>query len=162
MNNALHLGKKGTKLVHEFEGCHQKCNTGFRAYNDPIGVLTIGWGHTNHHGRKFKAGDIWTQTECDAEFASDMERFEAAVKKLVKVPLNQNQFDALVSFSYNCGEGNLKKSTLLRKVNAGDFKGAAAEFSKWNKAGGKVLRGLTRRREAEAKLFMTPVKETPP
>lgn len=159
MNDDLHLGKKGTKLVHEFEGCHKKVTGGFRAYKDPIGVLTIGWGHTNHHGRQFGPGDVWTQKECDAEFASDMRQFESDVKKLVKVPLNQNQFDALVSFAYNCGSGNLKKSTLLKKVNAEDFEGAAQEFKKWNKAGGKVLNGLTRRREAESKLFLTPVKE---
>ena len=82
-----------------------------------------------------------------------MEGFEAAVRRLVKVPLNANRFDALVSFTYNCGEGNLAKSTLLKKVNAGDHKGAAAEFHKWNKGGGKVLPGLTRRRASESLLY---------
>jgi hypothetical protein len=78
---------------------------------------------------------------------------DRAVERLVKVPLNQNQFDALVSFAYNCGEGNLGKSTLLRRLNAGDYKGAAAQFAAWNKGGGQVLKGLVRRRAAEAALF---------
>jgi lysozyme len=82
-----------------------------------------------------------------------MAKFEAAVRSHVKVDLAQWQFDALVSFAYNCGIGNLKSSTLLRKVNKGDFAGAAREFGKWNKAGGRVLTGLTRRRAAEATLF---------
>jgi hypothetical protein len=83
--------------------------------------------------------------------------FEKAVQRLVKVKLNQNQFDALVSFAYNCGEGNLAKSTLLKRVNAGDFEGAAQEFHKWNKGGGQVLRGLVRRRKAESDLFRSKV-----
>jgi GH24 family phage-related lysozyme (muramidase) len=82
-----------------------------------------------------------------------MAGFEAAVRRLVKVPLEPWQYDALVSFAYNCGEGNLGKSTLLKKVNANDFAGAAKEFAKWNKGGGKVLAGLTRRRASEALLF---------
>ena len=82
-----------------------------------------------------------------------MEGFEEAVRRLVKVPLTANQFDALVSFCYNCGEGNLAKSTLLKRVNAGDHDGAATEFHKWNKAGGKVLAGLTRRRASESLLY---------
>jgi GH24 family phage-related lysozyme (muramidase) len=82
-----------------------------------------------------------------------MEVFERAVRRLVKVPLNANRFDALVSFTYNVGEGNLAKSTLLKKVNAGDHAGAAKEFHKWNKAGGKVLPGLTRRRASESLLY---------
>jgi len=82
-----------------------------------------------------------------------MEVFERAVRKLVTVPLNSHQFDALVSFCYNCGEGNLSRSTLLKKVNAGDHVGAAKEFHKWNKGGGKVLPGLTRRRASESLLY---------
>jgi lysozyme len=80
-------------------------------------------------------------------------KFEAGVKRLVKVPLAQGQFDALVSFSFNVGLGALGSSTLLRKLNAGDYRGAAAEFPRWNKAGGKVYEGLTRRRAAERSLF---------
>ena len=154
MNDGLHLSEEGAKLVQAFEGCLKPVGRGrFKPYVCPAGVLTIGWGHTNHHGRKFKAGDVWTQAQCDAEFLSDMKGFEAAVKRLVRVELNQQQFDALTSFAYNCGEGNLGKSTLLRKVNRGDFPGAAREFAKWNRGGGRVLAGLTRRRACEALVF---------
>lgn len=84
-----------------------------------------------------------------------MERFEKGVSDLVKVPLNQNQFDALVSFAFNLGLGNLKSSTLLKKLNASDYIGASKEFERWNRAGGKVLNGLTRRRIAERDLFLS-------
>lgn len=144
----------GLNLIKHFEGCLKPAGAGkFKPYICPAGVLTIGWGHTNHHGRKFTSSDVWTQAECDAELVSDLRGFEAAVSRLVKVPVTQRQFDALVSFVYNCGEGNLTKSTLLRKVNAKDFAGAAQEFHKWNKGGGKVLPGLVRRRAAESLLF---------
>jgi lysozyme len=128
---------------------------GFQAYIDPVGVLTIGWGHTNDNGRKFGSGAIWSQAECDTEFTNDMSIFIKAVNDLVTVPINQDQFDALVSFAFNLGAGNLKQSTLLRKVNARDFAGAAQEFQRWNKGGGKVLPGLTRRRACEALLFQS-------
>jgi lysozyme len=152
---AKKLADKGAALVKAFESCMKAVPGGFQAYLDPVGVLTIGWGHTNHNGRKFKSGEIFTQAECDAEFLKDMAVFEKAVNDRVKVPLNQDQFDALVSFAFNVGAGNLAQSTLLRKLNAGDFVGAAQEFQRWNKAGGKVLRGLTRRRASEALLFQS-------
>jgi lysozyme len=117
-------------------------------------VPTIGWGHTNHLGRQFNMDAVWTQQECDAEFLSDMKVFEGHVHRLVTVPLTQLQFDALVSFAYNCGQGNLAKSTLLKKVNARDFAGAAQEFGKWVKAGGMTLKGLVRRRKYESRLFL--------
>ena len=147
------LSAKGAALIKHFESCKEPVPGGFKAYLDPVGILTIAWGHTNHHGRQFDANSIWTQAECDAEFLSDMARFEAAVHRLVNVPLNQDQFDALVSFSYNCGEGNFEGSTLRRKLNVGDFDGAANEFPRWNKAQGQVLPGLVRRRASEALLF---------
>ena len=155
MNDALTLSPAGLKLVQSFEGCEKavKGSRRFKAYVDPVGVLTIGWGHTNATGRRFTADTVWTQAECDAALREDMAKFESAVRGLVKVELEQCQFDALVSFAYNCGVGNLKSSTLLRKVNRRDFSGAAREFAKWNKAGGRVLKGLTRRRAAEATLF---------
>lgn len=155
MNDGLHLSSEGGALVRSFEGCLHPTPVGFRPYVCPAGVLTIGWGHTNDNGRKFTSRDLWTKGECDAEFRADMGRFEAAVRRRVKVELTQHEFDALVSFAYNCGEGNLAKSSLLRKVNAKDFDGAVGEFAKWNRGGGRVLAGLTRRRAAEAKLFAT-------
>lgn len=163
----MRTGKAGLNLIKEFEGCLREAEPGqFVPYICPAGVLTIGWGHTNHHGRQFDENTVWTQAQCDAALAEDLRGFEKAVERLVKVQLNQNQFDALVSFAYNCGEDNLGKSTLLKRVNAGDFDGAAQEFAKWNKGGGQVLRGLVRRRAAEAKLFSTRVSaprvEPPP
>lgn len=149
----LKLSAKGAALVKHFESCKEPTAGGFKAYPDPVGILTIGWGHTNHHGRSFDAASVWTQAECDAEFQSDMSRFEAAVHRLVNVQLNQDQFDALVSFTYNCGEGNFESSTLRKKLNSGDFAGAANEFPRWNKAQGQVLAGLVRRRASEALLF---------
>lgn len=153
MNENLHLSQAGAKLIQHFEGCLEKKGEHYHAYKCPAGVLTIGWGHTNHHGQKFDASSRWTMDDCNEAFMEDMEGFERAVHKAVTVPLEQWQFDALVSFTYNCGEGNLKKSTLLKKVNAKDFDGAADEFHKWNKANGKTLKGLTRRRAAESLLF---------
>jgi lysozyme len=154
MNDAMTVSAPGLKLIQSFEGCEKRQKGGrFKAYVDPVGVLTIGWGHTNATGRTFGADTVWTQAECDAALREDVAKFEAAVRAHVKVELAQCQFDALVSFAYNCGIGNLKASTLLRKVNRREFAGAAREFGKWNKAGGRVLPGLTRRRAAEATLF---------
>jgi len=147
MNEDRTLTDAGANLIKHFESCHCK------AYKCPAGVLTIGWGHTNAQGEQFKAGETWEQYECDAAFWDDMIAYERAVRKAVTIRLEPWHFDALVSFTYNVGEGNLRKSTLLKKVNAGDFKGAAAEFQKWNKSGGKVMAGLTRRRASEALLF---------
>jgi lysozyme len=153
MNEDRKLTKAGANLIQHFEGCLQPHEGKYKAYKCPANVLTIGHGHTNHHGRKFDAATRWTREECDQAFLEDMEGFERAVRRLVTVPLTAWQFDSLTSFCYNCGEGNLAKSTLLKKVNASDFAGAAKEFAKWNKGGGKVLPGLTRRRASEALLF---------
>lgn len=149
----MHISKDGLDLVRAFESCLEPVAGGFRAYRCPADKLTIGWGHTNDHGRSFNAGSVWTQAECDAELASDMEHFDAVVKRLINVPLEQYQFDALVSFAYNCGEGALEGSTLRRKINAKDLEGAANEFQKWNKSKGKVLKGLVRRRASESLKF---------
>ena len=149
MNDSFKLSPSGAVMIQHYEGCHKSVgNRKYAAYLDPVQVPTIGWGHTNHHGRKFKMGDVWTADECHAEFLSDMAIFEKDVKRLVTVRLDQEQFDALVSFTYNLGAGNLGKSTLLKKLNHKDYEGAAAEFPKWNKAGGKELPGLTRRRKS--------------
>jgi lysozyme len=153
MNDHLKLSPAGANLIKHFEGCLEKKGQHIHAYKCPAGVWTIGWGTTQENGHKINATTRWTMEECDEAFLADMETFEMAVRRLVKVPLEAYQFDALVSFTYNCGEGNLQKSTLLKKVNKGDFEGAALEFHKWNKGGGKVLAGLTRRRASEALLF---------
>jgi GH24 family phage-related lysozyme (muramidase) len=136
------------KLIQSFEGCK------LTAYPDPGSggdPWTIGWGST---GPNIKRGTVWTQEQADARFAEHVEEFAAKVRALIGAsPTKQHQFDALVSIAYNIGTGNLSGSTLLRKHKAGDYAGAAAEFAKWNKAAGKVMNGLTRRREAEAALY---------
>lgn len=142
------------RLITEFEGVK------LEAYADPAhgwAVPTIGIGHTSAAGppEVYKGMKITAQEAKDM-LIRDLRKYEAAVDKAVKVQLNPNQRGALVSFTYNLGEGNLNKSTLLKKVNAGDFLGASKEFSKWNRAGGKILAGLTRRREAERQLFLAP------
>jgi lysozyme len=155
MNEDRKLTEPGIKLIQHFEGCKEPHHGKVKAYKCPAGVTTIGWGHTNHHGRKFGISDIWTMDECNDELRKDMEIFEKDVRKLVKVPLTDYQFSALVSFDYNTGA--LHKSTLLKHVNNGDFADAALEFKKWNKAtvNGKkqVMKGLTRRRNSEAIMF---------
>lgn len=142
-------------LVQQFEGCAKKQKDGtFRAYPDPGtggAPWTIGWGST---GKDVKQGTVWTQQQCDDRLTADLTKFSAGVKTAIgTAATGQHQFDALVSFAYNVGLANLKSSTLLRKHKAGDHAGAAAEFAKWNKAAGKVLPGLKRRRAAETALY---------
>jgi lysozyme len=130
-------------------------DTRFEAYDDGVGVWTIGIGTTVYpNGVRVKKGDSCTLDQAKSYFAHDLKRFEASVNNLVKVPLSQNQFDALVSLVYNIGSGNFASSTLLKKLNAKDYAGAAEQFPRWNKAKGKVLNGLTRRRDAERALFL--------
>ncbi len=136
-------GAKGLSIIKQFEGLELK------AYLCPAGVLTIGYGHT---GSDVKPGMVITEAKADALLRLDLERFEGAVNKLAPAT-TQEQFDALVSFTFNLGESALAKSTLLKKHNAGDYAGAAAEFAKWINAGGRPLEGLKRRRAAEAQLY---------
>ena len=139
----------GKAFIKSFEGKR------LAAYDDGVGVWTIGYGTIKYpNGVKVKKGDVCTDAQVDQYFSNDLVKFENSVNSLVKVPLTQNQFDALVSFAYNLGATNLSNSTLLRKLNSKDYKGAAAEFQKWNKAGGKVMNGLTKRRNAEMELFL--------
>jgi lysozyme len=138
----------GKNLIKEFEG--------FRAtaYICPAGVVTVGYGTTRIKGNAVQLGTTITTDEADVLLEEDLKKFEDAVNQNVRVEITQNQFDALVAFVYNVGAGNFKKSTLLKKINDEDFTVAADEFLKWNKAGGKVLKGLTRRRTAERELFL--------
>lgn len=149
----MKLSAKGLALIQSFEGYHTaQADGSCVAYLCPAGVATIGWGCTEG----VKLGMRWTREEADAALMRELAQFEAAVSRLVTVEINQNEFDALVSFAYNCGSGALGKSSLLKKLNAGDRAGAAAAFALWNKGGGKVLRGLVRRRAAESALFREP------
>ena len=148
----MKISENGLAIVKAFESCLRPVGGGkFKAYVDPVGVLTIGWGHTNHHEPKFTASTIWTQMQCDVALAGDMATFEEHVSKLAKVDLEQHEFDALVSWAFNTG--GPKTATLWKRLNAGDKKAIPNELAKWNKGGGRELAGLTRRRKAEAQLF---------
>jgi lysozyme len=146
----MNISSTGLDLIKHFEGFKPK------AYLCPAGVLTIGYGSTGKHVTR---GQTITEAEATALLAKDVVRFENAVNKL-GVTLTQNQFDALVAFVYNVGEGNFNASTLVKRLKAGDMVGTAAQFGVWNKARVKgvltVLNGLTRRRAAEAALFRKP------
>jgi GH24 family phage-related lysozyme (muramidase) len=152
---ALRASPAAAKLIQQFEGCAKRRNDGtLEAYPDPGSggdPWTIGWGST---GADIKSGTVWTQAEADARFEQHLAQFAAGVEKRIEgAATSQSQFDAMVSLAYNIGLGNFGTSTLLKKHKAGDKAGAAAEFAKWNKAAGRVLAGLTRRRAAEAALY---------
>ncbi len=139
----METSKNGIELIKEFEGRR------LVAYQDSVGIWTIGYGHTK---------DVWEdrliiKSTADRLLAEDLAEFEKYVDNLVEVPLTQNQFDALVAWTFNLGPTNLSESTLLKKLNAGDYDSVPSEMKRWNKAGGEVLEGLIRRREAEAALF---------
>lgn len=140
----MRISETGLELIKAFEGLR------LTAYRCSAGVLTIGYGSTGKHVQE---DSRITKEQADALLLKDLERFERGVEELVKVDLAQEEFDALVALTFNIGLGNFKTSTLLRKLNAGDYASAALEFIRWNKAGGKTLPGLTRRREAESRLF---------
>ena len=140
---SLSLSAQGLDLVKRFEGLR------LGAYQDAAGVWTIGYGHTGN----VRPGQRIAEAQAEQLLRKDVSWAEEAVRKNVDVPLSQGQFDALVSFTFNLGAGALQRSTLLRKLNAGDHAGAQAEFGRFVHAGGHVLPGLVRRRADEAELF---------
>lgn len=140
----MKTGEKGLSLIKHFEGLR------LRAYQCAANVWTIGYGHT----AGVRPGDVITPEQADAFLCQDVSDSERAVSSFVRVPLIQCQFDALISFTFNLGPGNLRTSTLLRLLNAGDYQGAADQLLCWVNAGGKRLPGLVRRREAEKSLFL--------
>ena len=141
--------QKGIDLIKHYEGLRLK------AYVCSAGVLTIGYGTTIYpNGNFVKLTDTCTKEQAEAYLKNDLKRFESAVNRLVGLPINQNQFDALVCFTYNVGVGNLQSSTLLKMINLNRFEEASLQFERWNKAGGKELKGLTLRRLSEKKLFL--------
>jgi lysozyme len=139
----MNISAEGLGLIKKFEGCV------LDAYKCPAGVWTIGYGHT----KDVQPGDSWSQSHAEHMLEVELEEYESYIKDLVKVNLSQNQFDALVSWVYNLGPANLKASTLLKVLNAGEYDEVPAQIKRWNKAGGQVLDGLIRRREAESLLF---------
>jgi len=154
----MKLSDNGLKLIAGFEGCIT------HPYRDASGY-SIGYGHflsqTEQEnqsvlidGQEVSYENGLTVEQCQALLRQDAARFEEAVNRLVKVGLSQNQFDTLVSFTYNVGEGALANSTLLRLLNQGDYAGAAGEFSKWDHSQGRVVQALVERREKEKELFL--------
>lgn len=147
------ISDHGVELIKRFEGCARVRPDGMvEAYPDPGtggAPWTIGWGAT---GSDIGPGTCWHQSQCDERLEEDIARHAKDVLRALEgAPTTQNQFDALVSFHYNTGA--IHRATLTRKHKAGDFEGAASEFARWNKAAGRVMAGLTRRRAAEAKLY---------
>jgi len=145
----MKTNQRGLDLVKSFEGLFLK------AYVCPAGVLTIGYGHTGlqHKDGTVYPGRVITKEKAEELLRYDLNQFERRVETFVKVPLTGDQFSALVSFDFNTGA--LHKSTLLKKLNAKDYKGAADEFLKWTRGGGRILNGLVRRRKAERALFLS-------
>lgn len=142
---------RGFALIRRWEGLELK------AYLCPARKWTIGYGHT----KGVYPGMRITEVQADELLRGEIHEYESGVAGLVNVPLTDNQFSALVSFAYNLGLAALRGSTLLRKLNAGDYEAAAGEFLRWNKADGRIMTGLTRRRLAERNLFLTPPDEVP-
>ena len=140
----MKTGNKGIELIKHFEGCE------LQAYQCAAGVWTIGYGHT----KGVQPGDEWSEDHANHMLEVELEEYENYVSTAVTVPLSQNQFDALVSWVYNLGNGNLTSSTMLKVLNSGDYDGVPAQIIRWNTAGGKVLEGLNRRRQAEADMFV--------
>lgn len=144
----MHTSDEGFELIKKFEGCE------LEAYQCAAGVWTIGYGHT----KDIQEGDKWTEEKAEFMLWRELEdEYEHYINALVTAPMNQCQFDALVSWVYNLGPANLKASTLLKKLNAGDYENVPSQIKRWNKATvngeRKVLPGLARRREAEALMF---------
>ena len=139
----MNIGQKGIDLIKHFEGCE------LNAYKCPAGVWTIGYGHI----KGVSEGMSITQEQAEQMLLDELKEYENYINELVVVDLSQTQFDALVSWVYNLGPANLQSSTLLKVLNSGDYSGVPAQIERWNKAGGKVLEGLIRRREAESALF---------
>ena len=139
----MNISQEGLSLIKKFEGCELK------AYRCPADVLTIGYGITKNVTEDMEI----TQQEADEMLNEEITEYEEYVNNMVKVPLEQNQFDALCSWVYNLGPTNLEKSTLLKLLNAGDYHLIPSQIRRWNKAGGETLTGLIRRREAESLMF---------
>lgn len=139
----LRTTARGIAFIKDYEKCR------LASYQDVGGIWTIGWGDTVG----VLPGMVITQDEADARFEKRLAIFDSGVQSLVKVPLTDNEFDALVAFAYNAGLGSLESSHLLALLNAGDIAGAANEFPRWNHVKGKVVAGLTNRRAAERALF---------
>lgn len=141
------ISNDGIELIKISEGFRS------RAYLCPAGIPTIGFGSIRYKGKPVDMRLNITEEQAEEQLKVDVEKTEAQVRNLVKVDISQKQFDALVSFTYNIGAGAFKNSTLLRKLNNDDYEGAANEFKRWIRGGGRILGGLVTRRKAEEDLF---------
>ena len=151
-NGSFKASPQGVAFIKGWEGCAKVRPDGrIQSYLCPAGVWTIGWGTT----LGVTPGMIITVGQAAAYFSRDLMKFEAAVNAAVRVSINQQMFDALVSFTYNVGIKAFSDSTLLRLLNQRDYRGAADQFKRWNRSGGRVTNGLTRRRAAEEALFLS-------
>ena len=139
----MNISQEGIALIKRFEGCE------LEAYLDSVGIPTIAYGRI----KNVRMGDTCTQEQAESWLEEELPEYEGYINDMVNVPLDQNQFDSLCSWVYNLGPNNLSESTLLRVLNDGKYDEVPAQIKRWNKAGGKVLEGLMRRREAEALLF---------
>jgi lysozyme len=150
----MKISNEGLQLIKKYEGCKTT------PYRCPAGLYTVGYGHLIGNGLQLP--DKWNRTfslgEIDALLRNDLARFERGVQRYTTVHLTKSQSDSLVSFSFNLGMGIYQRSTLRQKLNRGDYDGASKEFLRYTRAGGKVLKGLTRRRQEEYNLFVRPIK----
>lgn len=140
----MNISQKGIALIKRFEGCK------LTAYQDIVGVWTIGFGFT----KGVKAGDTMTMQECEHRLSDELRAYEAAVLSATNNEVTQNQFDALVSLAWNIGIEGMRRSTVIKQHNLGNYETAAHAFGMWNKAGGMVVQGLINRRNAEAALYL--------
>lgn len=157
----MNLSERGFRKIKAYEGYGRKlpdgsCTAYQERINGKLDIPTIGFGCTVD----VKMGDVWTLEQAEAALRNEIAKHEAVVTRLVTVEINQNEYDALVSFDYNTG--GLAKSTILKRLNAGDRDGAAKAFAQWNKFGGKPSKGLTARRADEAAMFLEPVGDVAP
>ena len=146
LKTVMNYSQSGLRMTEEFEGCR------LDAYRDSNGIWTVGYGHT---GPDVHPGLIITQLQAEHFLLNDIQNAVNCVNSHVKVPLTQGEFDALTDFVFNCGCGAFAGSTMLRLLNAGDYQSAAGQFDLWDHAGGEVVAGLLRRREAETQEFQS-------
>ena len=142
-----HINQAGLEIIKEFEGLF------LTAYKDPIGIPTVGWGHTATVLKEDVGKKIITEHDAEDLLKLDLLEAEKAVTRLCKVPITDNQYSALVSWTFNLGQGNLASSTMLKRINQNMLETVPFEMQRWNRAGGQKLPGLVRRRKAEADLF---------
>ncbi len=143
IRNKMKISENGLELIKKFEGCETT------AYQDSVGVWTIGFGHT----KGVEEGQTCSIEDAESMLADEMDEYEGYINNMVKVELQQHEFDALVAWVYNLGPTNLGESTMLKVLNGGQFDRVPDEMNRWTRAGGKILEGLVRRRQAESLMF---------